>query len=114
MRGVPLKRTVSAATGYIKSFLAPFSVDPNNSSSTTDLPRRAQAWRVSSFWFIDYIAAREHKEHRDSLRSICSFGMDERPRNAWIYWLFLEIAKYLFFSLGLFRAGGIKLSSHGV
>jgi len=114
LRGVPLKRTVSAATGYINSFLAPFSVDPNNSSSTTDLPRRAQAWRVSSFWFIDYIAAREHKEHRDSLRSICSFGMDERPRNAWIYWLFLEIAKYLFFSFVFSEAEALKLSSHGV
>jgi hypothetical protein len=27
---------------------------------------------------------------------------------------FIEIARYLFFSLGLFRAGGVKLLSHGV
>ena len=42
------------------------------------------------------------------------FGMDERPRDAWICGLFVEIAKYLFFSLGLFRAGGVKSLSHGV
>jgi hypothetical protein len=49
------------------------AVDPNNRSSTPDLPRRAQAWRVSSFGLTDFIAASEHKEHRDSLRSMCFF-----------------------------------------
>jgi len=36
---------------------------------------------LSSSWFIDFIAAREHKEHRDSLRSLCSFVANQSAQD---------------------------------